>query len=185
MPCFLPGPVTRPFHSAMRPPCRCFSRRYHWGIALPCHEVTPSQFPVTLRPPHFLPPLGSPSVRHFPLGRLSPPPAPYSQWVPPTRDFLPLETVLEEGGGTRPSTPEGESSPKLLCIVLWVFQSRNLNWIVSLPSSWTWSIFRRWKVDLKISNFASVFRTAMESEQDCFLYHFGLMSSILFLSFFL
>ncbi|KAL7988301.1 hypothetical protein Chor_007220 [Crotalus horridus] len=41
---------------------------------------------------------------------LSPPPAPYSQWVPPTRDFLPLETVLEEGGGTRPSTPEDKQN---------------------------------------------------------------------------
>lgn len=42
--------------------------------------------------------------------------------------------------------------PKLLYVVPWVFQSRNLNWTVFLPSSWTWRWRRR--VDLKRSNFA-------------------------------
>lgn len=100
----------------MRPPCRCYSRSYHWGIAVPCHDVTRSHFPVTLRPPHFLPPLGSPSVPHIPLGRISPPPPLISQWVPPTRNFLPLETVLEEAGGSRSCTPEGKSSPDYLTL---------------------------------------------------------------------
>lgn len=112
--------------SAMRPPCHCFSRRYHWGIALPYHDVTRSHYPVTMRPPHFLPPLGSPSVSHLPLGRMSPPPPLYAQWVPPSRDFLPLETVLEEGGGTRPCTPEGES-PKRLHPVVRALHFRSLH----------------------------------------------------------